>query len=149
MASPGTADFVASVYKLQSLIVLVPILWIQLTLPASLPGKPKGLYETNHPRVCRAYRVSDFDFVGLVLLIASVSSAMAVLEIGGSRASWTNPLVISLDVGAIVLGSAFVTTELRVARSPLVRLSLLRYRGVAAAVVCNALTMGAYVMVRR
>ena len=73
---------------------------------------------------------------------------MTALEFGGTTVEWTDFTLLFCMVSTPTLGLSFIITELYLAKDPLVPFSLLKYRQVAVAITCNALTMAAYVMVR-
>jgi EmrB/QacA subfamily drug resistance transporter len=73
-----------------------------------------------------------FDYPGAALLSGWVGALMlALVQVSDAGWAWSDPRIIGLLVGAVVLFAAFLAFELRV-REPLVPLRLLRRRVIAA-----------------
>jgi EmrB/QacA subfamily drug resistance transporter len=73
-----------------------------------------------------------FDVVGTGLLIGWVAALeYALIQVSDSGWAWTDPRVIGLLIAAVIVATAFVVWELRLAVEPLVPLRLLRQRVVS------------------
>lgn len=70
-----------------------------------------------------------FDIPGAVLLVGWVGALeYALIQVNDSGWAWTDPRVLGLLLGALVVAIGFVAWELRRATEPLVPLRLLRHR---------------------
>jgi MFS family permease len=75
-------------------------------------------------RVPRHGRPHRLDFVGAILVMASSSSFMLALNLGGVRYPWLSAPILALLGGAVVLGAAFVG-RLLTAVEPLIPIAVL------------------------
>jgi EmrB/QacA subfamily drug resistance transporter len=90
-----------------------------------------GAFALLEPEAATITRLKDFDLLGAVLVTGGMLQLVYALVKAPDRgwgAGWT---IIDLAIAALLLG-AFVVNELRV-RRPLVPMSILRVKGVAAA----------------
>ena len=71
-------------------------------------------------------RAHKIDWTGAILLVLGVSALLLALEQGGDR-GWTSPVIVGLEVFALVLIGAFLIVESRVAE-PILPLSIFRNR---------------------
>lgn len=72
-------------------------------------------------------RQRKIDYLGAVLLVTGVSTALLVTVWGGSEYAWTSPLIIGLGLAAAVLLGLFLVQEQR-APEPILPLRLFRNR---------------------
>lgn len=87
------------------------------------------------PRPVRRVR---FDLAGALVLAAAVTLLVLVTAWGGSRLSWTSPLLVGLVLASVVAVVVFLRIEARAA-DPVLPLSLLASRNVALAVSAGLL----------
>jgi EmrB/QacA subfamily drug resistance transporter len=109
------------------------IFW--LNIPLGLAAL--GLALTLLRRLPRRERPHRLDFLGAALIMAAAVSFMLGLNLGGARASWTSPVVMSLFGAALLIGIAFVI-RLRTAPEPLIPLSILADPIARCIIACNA-----------
>ncbi len=69
----------------------------------------------------------DLDWLGALTLASALCALVLVADLGGSRLPWTDPVLLSLAAGAILLLVAFVRIERRAAE-PILPLGLFRDR---------------------
>jgi EmrB/QacA subfamily drug resistance transporter len=96
-----------------------------------------GLTLTLLRRLPRREQPHRLDFVGAALVMASSSSFMLALSMGGVNYPWLSAPILGLFAAALVLGVAFIV-RLRTAPEPLIPLSILNDREVRLAVAVNA-----------
>lgn len=106
-----------------------------MTVPAALMGMflIKG---TPESKVTKDEKQS-FDYLGIITLVLALLSLNLVVT-RGSQYGWGSPIILSLFVAFVILFSAFIIIEKRIA-SPLVDLSLFKSKGYNAAVISNFL----------
>ncbi|WHY74043.1 MDR family MFS transporter [Fictibacillus enclensis] len=73
------------------------------------------------------HREQKIDYLGAVLLVASLVSLMFALEFGGKEYAWDSALILSLLAGFAVLFVLFILAERRAA-DPIVSLALFKKR---------------------
>lgn len=96
---------------------------------------PKG-----HPSKLR--RV---DFVGAILLAATITALLGSLSIGGQSSPWDHPIVIGPIIASVVLGSVFVFYEQIHAFEPIFPPALVVQRDVGTSYLIQALQTAAQV----
>ncbi|KAK9317939.1 major facilitator superfamily domain-containing protein [Lipomyces starkeyi] len=72
--------------------------------------------------------IQNIDFGGSVTLVFGLASLLACLSMGGNEYAWTDSKVIGFGVAAVVLLSAFVFIEGKVAKMPVMPLRILKGR---------------------
>ncbi len=102
-----------AIFFVNAPIGIIAILWAARILPDERPGVAQS-----------------FDLRGAVLSAGALFGLLLVLSEAGTW-GWTSPQVLLLLVTVVVLGAAFVVTELR-ARQPMLDLRLFRIRAFAA-----------------
>lgn len=87
------------------------------------------------------YRKRRVDWLGGGLLMASAIMVLLVLTWGGVRYAWSSPIILSMIVGAIALGAAFVWHASN-ASEPFIPLRLLGGTVVPYSILAGGLTIG-------
>ncbi|KAK9370145.1 major facilitator superfamily domain-containing protein [Lipomyces kononenkoae] len=72
--------------------------------------------------------IQNIDFGGSVTLVLGLASLLAYLSMGGNEYAWMDTRVIGFGVAALVLLSAFVFIEGKIARMPVMPLRILQGR---------------------
>ncbi|KAK9240137.1 major facilitator superfamily domain-containing protein [Lipomyces kononenkoae] len=72
--------------------------------------------------------IQNIDFGGSVTLVFGLASLLAYLSMGGNEYAWTDIRVVGFGIVALVLLSAFVFIEGKVARMPVMPLRILKGR---------------------
>ncbi|PVH69326.1 putative multidrug resistance protein fnx1 [Cadophora sp. DSE1049] len=70
-------------------------------------------------------RLSRVDFMGALILVGTITTFLFPMELGGIAIPWTHPIIFTLLACFIVLSALFVVVETRVAKEPILSLSLL------------------------
>lgn len=79
------------------------------------------------------------DFLGTAIFTAATVTFLMVLNLGGEKLPWDHPIIISLIILCLVLGTAFILTEKFQAQRPLIPLWLLRTNGVGISCLAQVL----------
>ncbi|KAI9340534.1 major facilitator superfamily domain-containing protein [Obelidium mucronatum] len=87
-------------------------------------------------------KIRRIDFLGIVLMFATVVCFLTPLQLGGSTWAWNSAEVIGLFCLSVAFFAAFVYVELSVAKEPMIPASLFINSNVAALLV-TAVVMGA------
>ncbi|KAJ8103934.1 major facilitator superfamily domain-containing protein [Lipomyces tetrasporus] len=72
--------------------------------------------------------VQNIDFGGSVTLVLGLASLLAFLSMGGNEYAWTDNKVVGFGIAALVLLSAFIFIEGKVAKMPVMPLRILKGR---------------------
>lgn len=75
-------------------------------------------------------KFSRIDFLGAILMTLSTLSLLLPMEIGGDRIPWSDYRITALFVAALSFGILFLVVEGRIAREPIIPLSVLRHKEV-------------------
>ncbi|KIK63267.1 hypothetical protein GYMLUDRAFT_163208 [Collybiopsis luxurians FD-317 M1] len=78
-------------------------------------------------------KVSDIDFVGVIILTASVVALSLSLTWGGVTYPWKSPQVIALLSVGFALIPLFIVYEMKVPEVPIIPMSIFKYRNVVGA----------------
>lgn len=73
-------------------------------------------------------KLGRVDFVGALLMSATVLSFLLVLDVGGEKVSWTSPVIFLLVVAGLASGTLFIFAERSWAKEPIFPLHLLSNR---------------------
>ncbi|OMJ09687.1 putative MFS-type transporter [Smittium culicis] len=84
-------------------------------------GSPKGNYKEKIRRI---------DFLGIFLILSSLTLIILAINWGGVFYPWKSPLVISSIVCGIILLAFFCLVELKYANEPIIPLNLFKIRNV-------------------
>ncbi|KAJ1997613.1 hypothetical protein GGI04_005332 [Coemansia thaxteri] len=79
----------------------------------------------------------DLDYIGIVVVVASIALIIVGMNLGGTILSWAAPVTVACLVSGVALLGVFVAVELRVPRLPLVPMWIF---GVRSLVVSFAVT---------
>ena len=109
---------------------------------------PKNLPQTRESAQAIGTR-HQFDWQGIMLLVALVALALEAVEITDGNINWGYSLMISLLVILTMLLILFTFIELRVSRRPIIPLRLLRARIITVTIFTNTSVMAAYCMVHQ
>lgn len=114
--------------------VQVPLSAISLIMMLSNFDQP----QLSRSRIARLdARFARIDFLGCLLLVATITSLLLGITVGGNIVSWAHPLVlVSLSL-AVILLCGFVYTEQKLAVEPILPLHFLKNRNV----LCTCLTL--------
>lgn len=82
------------------------------------------------PRQCHLSKLKRIDFLGAIFLSLSIVCGLLVLDLGGQRMSWTDPMVLGLFSASTASLSLFALVEGHVAKEPIFPLRLLLNRDV-------------------
>ena len=115
------------------------IFWINVPLGVA------AFLMTNAPlrRLPRHERPHKLDVAGAVLLVASISTLLLALSLGGDRSGWLSPRVAGLVALSAVLSAAFFT-RLRHTAEPLIPLEVLSSKVVRTATAAATLAVGLF-----
>lgn len=94
-----------------------------INLPLGIAALAVMLYALHLPAGQR--RREPVDVLGAVLIAAAASVILLVTDWGGTKYSWTSPLIIAMGLGGVLLSALFVWWERR-APAPILPLSLFR-----------------------
>ncbi|GHE70861.1 hypothetical protein GCM10018785_44040 [Streptomyces longispororuber] len=94
-----------------------------INLPLGIAAVAVMVYALHLPAGAR--RKEPVDVVGAVLIAAAASGLLLVTDWGGTKYSWTSPLILVMGAGAVLVSVAFVWWERRVP-APILPLSLFR-----------------------
>lgn len=70
-------------------------------------------------------KLRRIDFLGAILLSASIVCGLLVLDLGGQRMPWTDPLILALLGASVVTGNLFLLVEGCWAKEPIFPLQLI------------------------
>ncbi|KAK7204305.1 multidrug efflux transporter [Myxozyma melibiosi] len=87
-----------------------------------------------------ANKISNIDFGGSITLVTGLSSLLACLSMGGNEYAWTDPKVLGFGASAVIMLSAFVFIEGKVARMPVMPLRILKGRLPISSLTCTFFT---------
>jgi MFS family permease len=123
----------------QAPLILIAILLVAYKLPTSTPpttakGEPS--------------RLRRIDFAGAFMLAITIVALLGALSLGGQNLPWSNPIVIGLLIGSLVLGTIFVAYEVKYALEPIFPPTLVIKRDVAMPYAIMALQTAAQLAVR-
>ncbi|KUJ20103.1 MFS general substrate transporter [Mollisia scopiformis] len=122
----------------QGPLLIVAIVLVAIKLPSFAPSveeQPKG----------KPSKLRRIDFVGAVLLAATIVSLLGALSVGGQSVPWGHPLVLGLLIGSVVLGTIFVVYEEKYAFEPIFPPCLVIQRDVATSYLIQALQAAAQI----
>ncbi|KAH8816386.1 major facilitator superfamily domain-containing protein [Xylogone sp. PMI_703] len=123
-----------------SFIAQGPVMLVAIALVAlKLPGDTSAKNQTKG----QPSKLRRIDFVGALLVALTISSLLGALSLGGQNLPWSHPIVIGLGLGSIILGSIFVTYEIRYALEPVFPPLLLLRRDVVTSYAISALQSAA------
>jgi hypothetical protein len=92
----------------------------------------------------KLYRVlRDIDVLGAGLFAAATAAFLLVMNVGGQKRAWRDPVTLGLGFAFLALVAAFLLAEAFVARRPLIPLRLLRTNGVGFFCALQVLLFGA------
>ncbi len=120
-------------------LTLFAILLVAIKLPSSEASKPQIKGQPS--------KLGRVDFVGAFLIALTMVTLLGSLSLGGQTLQWSNPLVIELLLGSVVLGSLFVIYELKVPLEPVFPPALLIRRDVVSQYLIIALQSAAQLAV--
>lgn len=102
---------------------------------------------TIPPKKSAKSKLSRVDFSGAFMLVVTLVLLLLGLTLGGNIVSWTHPLVlVSLPLSGLAL-AAFVWIETNWAKEPIIPITLLLNRTVAAACLTNWFSTAAVFMI--
>ena len=110
----------------QGPLILLAIILVALKLPSST-GVSQALESTKGG----PSKIRRVDFIGATLLATTIVGLLGVLSLGGQTIPWSHPLVVSLALGSLLVGSIFVCYEIKVAVEPVFPPKLVIRRDVA------------------
>lgn len=93
-------------------------------------------------------KLRRIDFLGAMSLALTIVGFLLILDLGGQKVSWTNPLIWIILAVAAICGIIFIFNEAYIAREPIFPLRLLVQRDVMAPYLIQALQSGAQFAVR-
>ncbi|KAJ4405468.1 hypothetical protein N0V91_005208 [Didymella pomorum] len=93
----------------------------------------------------KAKRFARIDFLGALLMTLSILSLLLPLEIGGNRVPWSDLRIPMLFFAALAFGLLFLAVEGRVAREPIIPLSIIRHKEVLLSSLIMICQVGAQV----
>jgi hypothetical protein len=114
-------------------ILALALVAIKLQLPTH-EGSQKQSYTSKLRRI---------DFLGAILLAASIVCGLLVLDMVGQRVAWTDPKFLTIFGASLVTGNLFLVVEGFWAKEPLFPLRLLLNRDVIVSYVNLAFQSGA------
>ena len=82
------------------------------------------------------------------MLAITIVALLGALSLGGQNLHWSNPIVIGLSIGSLVLGAIFVAYEVKYALQPIFPPTLVIKRDVATPYAIMALQTAAQLSVR-
>jgi hypothetical protein len=92
-------------------------------------------------KLCRV--LLDIDVLGAGLFTAATAVFLVVVNEGGQKRAWRDPVTLGLGFAFLALVAAFLLAEAFVARRPLIPLRLLRMNGVGVFCALQVLLFGA------
>ncbi|KAG6991089.1 hypothetical protein G7Y79_00057g090710 [Physcia stellaris] len=119
-----------------SLFAILLVTW-KLKSPAPLASFESDKHGSQLGKLRR------IDFLGATSLALTIVGFLLVLDLGGQKVSWTNPLVWIILAIAAICGIIFIFNEAYIAREPIFPLRLLVRREVMAPYLMQALQNGA------
>lgn len=115
----------------------VAIFLVWLILPSRIHHHPdEEIRESKFGRI---------DFLGAILMTLSILSLLLPMEIGGDRIPWSDCRIALLFSAALFFGILFLFVEGRVAREPIIPLSILRHKEVLLSSLIMMCQVGAQV----
>ncbi|KAJ4343929.1 hypothetical protein N0V95_006531 [Ascochyta clinopodiicola] len=75
-------------------------------------------------------KFARIDFLGAIFMTLSILSLLLPMEIGGDRIPWSDHRIALLFAAALAFGVLFLVVEGRVAKEPIIPLSVLRHKEV-------------------
>lgn len=93
---------------------------------AQFPLGPIANKATADGTESRRSQMRDIDFPGAVLLILGLLGQVGSLSLGGNVLRWTDPVVVSVFIGSIIILSAFIWVEKRTSATPIIAVKILR-----------------------
>lgn len=118
--------------------VQVPFIAFCLTTAAMFTPPDLGPMLINNGEGGAWLALSNFDSLGSVSLVVTVTSLILALNLGGNMFPWTSPVIIGCFTIFGLVGCGFVAVEMR-AKQPLMPLNLLSKPPVANMVFANLL----------
>ena len=93
--------------------------------------------DVHNPRTKVWDGIKAVDWLGIFTILGLTLMLLLGLDFGGAMFPWNSPKVICLIVFGLLMGGAFVFSEAKVAKYPLMPLGLLKVRSnVASLVIC-------------
>ncbi|MFV0460134.1 MAG: MDR family MFS transporter [Actinomycetales bacterium] len=111
------------------------VFWINL--PLGLLAVLAAALFLRIPKPTRTER-PRIDYLGMALIAAATTSVVLVCTWGGGQYDWNSPQIIGLSIAAVVLGVAFLVTELRVTE-PVIPMSFFKDRNFTLATIAALL----------
>lgn len=87
-------------------------------------------------KITHVRREARVDYIGATLIVGSISLLLILLSLGGSTIEWGSPVAFALGAGGGLGLVAAIFYEGRIAKEPVIRLSLFRKRTVALVAIC-------------
>jgi hypothetical protein len=108
------------------------------------------LYFSLHPPRTKnnIQGTTTLDPLGSLTLLTTIALPLFAINIGGNIVAWSHPVVIILLCLTPAAALTFYYVEIRVAKTPVIRLRLLRSRQLLAAFVCAFPTQYGLIQVR-
>jgi MFS family permease len=120
-------------------LTLLAILLVVIKLPASESAKPRVKGQPS--------KLGRVDFIGSLLLAATMLSLLGSLSLASDTLPWSHPLVIGLLLVSVILAALFIKYELKVPLEPVFPPVLLIQRDVATSYLIIALQTAAQLSV--
>jgi hypothetical protein len=87
----------------------------------------------------------DIDWLGAVFFGTSITTGLAVTNLGGKTLAWSDPIIVTVAVGCMLSVAALVFVEVDWAKKPLIPPKLLQTNGIGAMCLVQVLLCGARV----
>lgn len=137
------------VHEFRSFYIQCPLAMFALLLvtwKVKSPAPPASSESDKHGS--QLGKLRRIDFLGAISLALTIVSFLLILDLGGQKVSWTNPLIWVLCAIVAFCGIFFTLNEAYIAREPIFPLRLLVHRDVVAAYLLQALQSAAQFAVR-
>ncbi|PBP26330.1 MFS general substrate transporter [Diplocarpon rosae] len=108
-----------------------PPIALAILLVALRLSSHTGYSHSNSRQKYGSSKLRRIDFIGAIFLALTIVSLLGALSLGGQSLAWTHPLILALFASSLVLGTAFIVYEKKVALEPVFPPSLMVQRDVA------------------
>lgn len=120
-------------------LIVGSALWIFLNLPEGSPGLGAAGSEFKD-------KLKRVDFLGAFFLVSSLMLILTAASMGGKQLAYSSKSFISLVFVSLILLAAFIYTEARVSKEPIIPMEIMVERTVLASSLANWFyTMGTFV----
>lgn len=130
-------------FLIQAIMFCLAALLVAVKLSIKKPHRDEQAEDIPEPS--SRSKLGRIDFLGIICLAVSISTAILLLDLGGQKFPWLSPYTVLLSVTSIISFIGFTVVEAYIAPEPVFSLRIIRQPNVAASYIVMGLQIMAQV----